>query len=73
MLFIPAIALAQGAHSGEANSAGWLQARWNGRANKARGWRMHGGGGAKNRYASRRVESDVGPDVAGGATPKDQQ
>ena len=74
MLLIPTIALAQGAttakrptvsakpvRSDEAEGARWLQARWNGQRDEALGGRMHGGAGAKNWYASRRVESDVGP------------
>jgi hypothetical protein len=74
MLLIPTIALAQGATppkrptvgtkplvSGEAEGARWLQARWNGQRDEALGGRMHGDAGAKNRYASRSVESDVGP------------
>jgi hypothetical protein len=51
----------EAARSGEAEGTRWLQARWNGQRDEALGGRMHGDAGAKNRYASRRVESDVGP------------
>jgi hypothetical protein len=47
--------------SDEAEGARWLQARRNGQGNEALGGRMHDDAGPKNRYASRRVESDVGP------------
>jgi hypothetical protein len=47
--------------SDDAEGARWLQARRNGQGNEALGRRMHGDAGAKNRYAIRRVESDVGP------------
>jgi hypothetical protein len=47
--------------SDEAEGARWLQARRNGQGNEALGGRMHGDAGPKNGYASRRVESDVGP------------
>ena len=51
----------EAARSDEAEGARWLQARRNGQRNEALGGRMRGGAGAKNRYASRRVESDVDP------------
>jgi hypothetical protein len=51
----------EAARSGEAEGARWLQARRNGQGDEALGGRMHGGAGAKNWYACRRVESDVGP------------
>jgi hypothetical protein len=47
--------------SDEAEGARWLQARRNGQRDEALGGRMHSRAGAKNRYASRRGESDVGP------------
>ena len=47
--------------SNEAEGARWLQARWNGQRDEALGGRMRSRAGTKNRYASRRVESDVGP------------
>lgn len=47
--------------SDEVEGARWLQARRNGQRDEALGGRMHSRAGAKNRYASRRVESDVGP------------
>src|SRR5258708_38741305 len=48
------------ARSGEAEGVSWLQARRNGQGDEALGGRMHVAG-AKNRYASRTVESDVHP------------
>ena len=47
--------------SDEVEGARWLQARRNGQRDEALGGRMHSRAGAKNRYASRRVESDFGP------------
>jgi hypothetical protein len=54
----------EAARSGEAEGARWLQARRNGQGNEALGGRMHGIG-AKNRYATRRAESDVGSRYGG--------
>jgi len=51
----------EAARSDEAEGARWVQARRNGQGNEALGGRMYGDAGAKNRYASRSVESDVGP------------
>jgi len=45
----------------EAEGARWLQARRNGQGNEALGGRMRGAAGANNRYASRRVGSNIGP------------
>jgi hypothetical protein len=54
----------EAARSGEAEGARWLQARRNGQGNEALGGRMYGTG-VKNRYASRRGESGVGPGRGG--------
>jgi hypothetical protein len=47
--------------SDEAEGTRWLQAGRNGQRDEALGGRMHSRARAKNGYASRRVECDVGP------------